>query len=518
MNKIEGIEFNASESLLSDVIGQDKLPETLLRPFQALIKRILEASEAKPFLIYLQSSDTIRGVRDYFAHALARVLNQQVPSAVIVDCDFTAPGMSGVVPQKDALGFLDYLLYGSSLGVVTQEALQGVRVIGAGSFPVSKKMPVSLDSFVDAARRLAAQSRIVIFCGPDKDDGENIHPICEAADLLMNLSYEKRFPVGRIDPFEEELAKKCGSPVISVRISSSGDVIETAPEPAPEVIEEPSPPIEEEVVPAEPSSEQIQMDEEKKAEWQEEEAPRKASFSGLPFERKQSGSIWAKIIPAIIAIALIAFLYWWFFITKPMQGTGEEAQLAAVDTAATSGTPPEEDRSSEQEMDYVEGAGDADPGGEGKDPAGSAQVREDGSPGDDRATDAAQPVVDGDDGSAAPGAGEGNERLRQAGESSASDASGGDVYIAEDFSEFTGKYLIHVSSFRTLNRAREDAAYLLQNNFSGCVIPVDLDTKGIWYRVYTGPFDTREEALQQKIMLDELSRVKFTRITRPPSF
>jgi hypothetical protein len=533
MTKIDGIEFIASETMLVEAAGEESLPEALLSPMQAVIRHVMEASASRPFAIYLLSSDAVRGVRDYFAHALARVLCRREPSAVIVDCDFTAVGMSGVVPQRDALGFLDYLLYGSSLGVVTQEASQGVRVVGAGSFPVSKKMPVSMDSFADAARRLTAQCRIVVFCGPDRDDEENIHPFCGAADLVMNVSYEKRFPVGRVDPFEEELAKTSNIPVISVRITSTGEGAAAVPESPAETVSEPSPEVREveeildkpvpqrkaEEVTAGPRPDTSRSEGDMSAEWMEEEAPRKTSISGLPFERKQTSSIWAKIIPAVIAVALIGFLFWWFIITKPMRGEEGEARLAAVDTAEAAGEAPAAGEPAVSEPDETAGEsgaisaravqGDSTVPDEREEDAGPAGDR---IPGEDR------PVEDEVEVSSEPSQQQGVTRDGARGETGGRDVFPEEVYVAADFTEFAGKYLVHISSFRDVERAKEDAAYLLRNNFAGCVIPVDLDTKGIWYRVYAGPLETRDDALQQKIMLDELPRVKFTRITRAPGF
>jgi cell division septation protein DedD len=533
MTKIDGIEFVASEKMLIDAAGQEALPEPLLAPMQALIHHVMDASASKPFAIYLMSSDAVRSVRDYFAHALARLLCRQEPSAVIVDCDFTAAGMSGVIPQRDALGFLDYLLYGSSLGVVAQEAAQGVRVIGAGSFPVSKKMPVSMDSFADAARRLVAQCRIVIFCGPDRDDNENIHPICEAADLLMNVSYEKRFPVGRVDPFEEKLARISNSPVISVRVTSSDVGMETATEPAPEAVSErpvheqvpsvedrlePAPQEAEEEVTSVPRAEPAASDGRKRSEWMEEEAPHSTTFSGLPFERKQTSSIWAKIIPAVIAIALIGFLFWWFIITKPMRGTEGEAQLAAVDSTEAAGVPPATGEAVSREMGEAADGSDSISAQPGQSDSIVSEERAEGAgPVDGQISDAGRPDEVKEEEAAAPSEEMGSRRTRPEGEAAREDISPDDVYVAADFTEFAGKYLVHVSSFREIGRAREDAAYLMRNNFAACVIPVDLNSKGIWYRVYAGPIETRDKALQQKIMLDELPRVKFTRITQAPS-
>ncbi|MFH1755197.1 MAG: SPOR domain-containing protein [Candidatus Latescibacterota bacterium] len=518
MNRIDGFEFAASKEILSEAIARDELPDTLLAPLQALIKHIVGASAQRPFALYLMSGDDVFDVRNYFAHALARVLCQQVPSTVVVDCDFTSTGMSGIVPQKDALGFLDYLLYGSSLGVVTQEAPQGVRVIAAGSFPVTKKMPVSLDSFADAARRMATQSRLVIFCGPAVDDEDNIHPICESVDLLMHLSYAERFPAGQVSTFEEKLARTSHRPVVSIRISSSGAAVDAVWRSPAAVADETPVMVETDDVPAARQTEMSGSAAQEGAKWIEERTLAKAEFTGLPVAKRRLSSLWSKVIPAGIAVVLIAFLFWWFFINKSVPGdTGGVSHPAVIDSAESSGRPgiagqavqPPADSAAvmrqsesapEQAAHWPETDADstltsADPG-EGK----------------------LSPAAGEDDGPAPPEEEAADKVARQPASANGASLTLDDVYIAKDFAEFAGKYLIHISSFRVLNRAKQDAFYLLQNNYPACVVPVDIDSKGRWYRVYVGPVESREEALQQKIMLDELPRVKFTRITQSPGF
>jgi cell division septation protein DedD len=212
---------------------------------------------------------------------------------------------------------------------------------------------------------------------------------------------------------------------------------------------------------------------------------------------------------------LIGFLFWWFIITKPMQGGDGEAQLAAVDTAEVAGETPASGGPVARGMDEAESAS-AQP--EQSDSTVAEEPQEGAATGEDRISQTDQMVEEKAEEIATPAEDPGEQRIPVRGESATRDVSPDDVYVAADFTEFAGKYLVHISSFRGIERAKEDAAYLLRNNFAGCVIPVDLDSKGRWYRVYAGPLDTRDEALQQKIMLDELPRVQFTRITRAPGF
>jgi cell division septation protein DedD len=62
--------------------------------------------------------------------------------------------------------------------------------------------------------------------------------------------------------------------------------------------------------------------------------------------------------------------------------------------------------------------------------------------------------------------------------------------------------------------ARDEVAYLESREFPVFIVFLDLDAKGKWYRVYAGPFATRDEAREVKKSLDDIPRVRFTRITQ----
>ncbi len=499
MNQCNSFEFSASIESLRGILVEKTIPEHLLAPFQALLKSILESGDEKSLSIYLHSDDDSVEIRSYFAYALAKTLIDHIPSAVVVDSDFLNPGMAGVVPQKDALGFLDFLLYGSSLGVVTQELPDGLRIIGAGSFPLTKKMPVSSDAFEDAARRLGTQSRLVIFCGPSEDDECNIHPVAEMVDLPIYLSYARNFPPGRMDPFEEKLADQLDSRVISVRITGTEPVAAVEPEEGSlqgEVGKTIGSAMETAHEPADPE-------------------PPAPEFTGLPFKKKKDGSLIPKIITYTIGALLVVFLVWWLIITQWIGGPAEEpAQIArdstsAADRMAAAGTGTARQQPSAggeentgQPSDAVEGR-QVPPGG--GTPSDNTADR---SSGDETGQTVREEVT-------APEPPPEPESDRPS-DSGGASSTGNDVCMVEDFTVFGGMYLVHVSSFRTVERAVQDVIYLNNKDFDACVVPVDLGSKGHWYRVYAGPLETREEARELKIMLDELPRVTFTRITRAP--
>jgi hypothetical protein len=92
-----------------------------------------------------------------------------------------------------------------------------------------------------------------------------------------------------------------------------------------------------------------------------------------------------------------------------------------------------------------------------------------------------------------------------------------DIHVMEDVERnYRGWYAIHISSFQESIRARDEVAFLQSREFPVFIVFLDLGPKGKWYRVYAGPFATREEAREVKKNLDAVPQVRFTRITSIP--
>ena len=95
--------------------------------------------------------------------------------------------------------------------------------------------------------------------------------------------------------------------------------------------------------------------------------------------------------------------------------------------------------------------------------------------------------------------------------------SSADIQVMEDLNRrFRGWYMIHTSSFQTSTKARDEVAFLESHEFPAFIVFLDLGPKGKWYRVYVGPFQTREEATEVKKNLDAVPQVRFTRIATIP--
>jgi cell division septation protein DedD len=404
--------------------------------------------------------------------------------------------MNGIVPEKDALGFLDLLLYGSSLSVITQKTSGGVRVIGAGSFPVTKKMPFVLQAFEEAARRLVNHSRCVIFSGPLREDEDEVHSLVGAVDIPIFVRTSDRDDAGTVLPLEEKIASQWGKEVLSVRISTSGvtttaaEIIAEKPEQEDiEVFEElraprtvassetqrvqvPTPPLAHEITPKE---EKLEQDDE---------------LLELPYERERDSSRVPHIAAGIIVVIIIVFVVWWLRREVPEERVqsvvSEEVATSPVESGADE---PEQESAVDQGATVAEQISEAEPSEE------TAQVPP---PASDDAVPTEEIVTDV--------------------EPTATDSPGvidsEDILVMDDLKHrWAGYYLIHISSFRGSEKARNEAAYLKSKGFPAFIVYMDLESKGSWYRVYVGPLETREDARGMKKELDVTPQVRFTRIT-----
>ncbi len=217
MERITIMTVPLDAATLEDARRRGTLDADAGAPFRALLAGLGAAAEDRPVRVYVCSDDADVDLRNLFAWALARTLVQHLPSTLLIDCDFVRPGLGGIVPHHDALGFLDLLLYGSSVGAVAQEGPGGVSVVGAGSFGVGKRMPFVREAFDDAARRLGHHSRCMLFVGPADGDEGDVHPLAAAVDVVVRVS-----PVpahdGRPSAADERLARAGSADVVSARL------------------------------------------------------------------------------------------------------------------------------------------------------------------------------------------------------------------------------------------------------------------------------------------------------------
>jgi len=454
MNRISAYQIPLSVEAIHAAASAADLSAALAEPLQALVTTITRRAGEGPLMVYLAAEDGAAAARDDFAFALARVLTAHVPSALLVDCDFLGTGLHGRVPQKDALGFLDFLLYGSSIGVITQET-GGVHVVGAGSFPVGKRMPFVDSAFADASRRLVAHARCALFVGPLFEEGGAVHPLTGEVDVVVTVRTAVRDP--RLDAAEESIAAGRAE-VWSVRlggepVSARTETPPAAPAHAVPVAEKPARP------PAGP-------------------VPAAAG------ERTYS-SLAPRIAVLAFGVLVIAFVGWWLAQNRRAPGADETASTAAPSREAPATLTADTARASADTAltDSVSLAS--------------------GSPADSALNVAAPPPVNPAD----TGGRSGGTVL----------VNPSDIHVMDDLERlYNGWYVIHISSFQESIRARDEVAFLQSREFPVFIVFLDLGAKGKWYRVYAGPFPTREEARAVKKNLDAVPQVRFTRITTIP--
>jgi cell division septation protein DedD len=493
--------------------------EGLRGPLGAVAADIATRAAAAPLSVYICSDDKDRDIRNHFAFALAKSIRERLPNTLVIDCDFLAVGLSNTVPKAQGLGFLDLILYGSSPTIITQRLDNGTSVIGAGSFPVSKRTPFVMDAFEDTARYLVGHAGCVIFCGPAVDDDGAAHPIAGYVDLPVVVGVVSEDQGNVLRPPEEKTASATGSLVWGVRFFEPVTPTPVAVSSAmkEDVIELRYGVDVDEILGERPSDHSPPGDAPVGARDEEPADIEITQESGVPFEEegpeeslmgRSSNSAFPKIVTSVLAIFLGGFLLWWLYLTKSIRddtdqparvvesivGQGEERGALVTDPSEATADEPVDGGAPAESLAAARGL--------------PRQIASEG--GDQPASDRTTTPV-GSEQTAAP-----TETDRTTTSVGTTPGERGSVAVPEELRDYAGRYLLHVSSFRGIQRARNDADYLSGRGYDIVIAQVDLGSKGLWYRVYVGPFATEREAETTKIKLDEIPRVRSTRITRVP--
>ena len=103
-------------------------------------------------------------------------------------------------------GFLDLLLYGSSLKAVAKDiGIDGVGVIGSGSFPVSKTVPFAIKEFEKVNSFLSEKSDVVIYCSTIYTEENEVNPLCKKINQVLLFCQIDRLEEGRLKELIELL-------------------------------------------------------------------------------------------------------------------------------------------------------------------------------------------------------------------------------------------------------------------------------------------------------------------------
>jgi cell division septation protein DedD len=582
------------EMLQDAVLGNDD-DRQLIEPLQAVVGEITSRAERRPMAIYVCSTDADKELRNYFAFAAAKLLSGRLPDATVVDCDFLSVGLSNIVPEGDALGFLDLLLYGSSLDVITQKASNGVNVIGAGSFPVSRKSPFVMDAFEETVRYLLNHASCVVFCGPVVDDDDNIHPILGHVDLRVVVRAGRPQRANILEPLEERVTQAVDGETWLVRVteplsswrdlSSAGklkedavadgrresqDVIESPPviapalrgdqvaqqtpavdgilprnehlkpgasestqAPAPDTTPAPAKTESEKGRAADTSAEQPSAHRQNDA-WgvspavkktvagvnaetvagdsvtpafgdESPSAPEWEEVHEIAIDRSSGSSVFPRIMISTLGLLLVAFVVWWLYLTRSIRDQIDEpVNLTETGIVQSNNEAAEEPTNGPRPVSRdVKGAGGAaEPDAGSQEPAAP----------DEQPTPSVETTSpQRPDTTPVPTAPAGSTQPPASTPSPATSSA-----PSGRLADYSGQYLIHVSSFRRAEVAQQEADYFVGRGYEAFAVPVDLGSKGRWHRVYVGPFDSADDARRMKIRLDENPRVRSTRITKAP--
>ncbi len=423
-----------------------------------LEKRIKERSGA----VILALSAGEKGIsRDFAVLQIAHIIAKHGRSVLIIDGDFLHSGLSGLVENVEEHGFLDLLLYGSSLKTVARTVgIEGVSVAGPGSFPVSRTIPFALKEFEKIVEFLRAKHDVVIYCSTLYTEDAKINPLARLVDGILLCCRIDDMSEGELQKNIKALREEKVPPVELVcfcgkRAQAPAPVSKRALEPVgvePAIAaprETPGPADEPLAIPL------IEKDDDLEP------------LGDIEPERKSRFSVLRVVIIAAAAL-ILAFVVWWAVLNRTV-GEKEPLGTPPGDVALTAGggaVSPLKD-SSAVAAESLAAAGSAGDG---------AHVMS-------GTTETASPRTE-------PGAAD-------------TEKTG----IAAD----RGVYTIHVASFREMFRAEDEKTYLEKNGFPARIVEVDIKGEK-WLRVLVGEFTTESEASKTRLDLLGLNKVGYARV------
>ena len=269
-----------------------------------LEKRIAEGTGLSVLALTAQKN---RLSRDFTVLQLAHVLAKRGKRVLIVDCDFLDPGLSGLVENVEELGFLDLLLYGSSLqSVASPIGVDGVYVCGPGSFPVNKTMPFAKREFAKINEFLLGKNDVVIYCSTLYTDDGEIHPLTEFVQSVLFCCRIEEMGEGQLKQNLEELTGR--DVMVNVVCFSSKSGEGEPREVGPAMIEPPER--------ADRKDQPVYI--EKMGEIESEEGGGKRRFS-LP-----------RFITIVAAVIIVSFVVYWVMITRTIRQRESSSRMTEL--------------------------------------------------------------------------------------------------------------------------------------------------------------------------------------------
>lgn len=407
--------------------------------------------------------------RNFSVLQLAHYLSRLDRKVLIVDCDFLEPGLDGLVNNIEEYGFLDLLLYGSSLkSVAKASGIDNVGIIGPGSFPVTKTVPFAKKEFKRINGFLLENADAVIYCSTLKSDEGEINPLSVFVDgIILSCRIEET----REGELQESISglESIGVKSIetvclcrgerAVPVREQPDEVETGKKDE-EVEETGAAPVEEMEEEKEEKEENV---EEEVKEAEEVETGFIEKTEELESEyRAPSGKKFDvfRLVAIILGVLMASFLVWWFMINKGIQK--DDSSMEIKREAVRKMKDVREDVAEEE-------GSDAGEEGSGMEETAGRDTRTSG-PEEERIKPEKEPAV-----------------------------------------KETRYYSVHVASFRDLRSAEREKEYFEKLGYEVTVKETEIKGQK-WYRIMVGRFRTEEQADKKRIELKGIEKVGYARV------
>ncbi|MBN1884945.1 MAG: SPOR domain-containing protein [Candidatus Krumholzibacteriota bacterium] len=472
--------FIDGETIASFMEAGDFSSARELRHFEEIAAAVDGRSAAEAGVSLMAFSVTAdRLARDFTVVNVAHVLAKRGKRVLVVDCDFLEPGLSGFVEKVEDLGFLDLLLYGSSLKTVMRPTgIDGVSVTGPGSFPVTRTVPFARKEFAKVRGHLARSSDVVIYCSTLYTEEGETNPLASLVDGLVLCCRIDEMEEGQLRRSIDDLDAGLPPAELVCFCARGGE----APAERTPAVAEPAAP---DLVFTKVSDGETGHHGET-APGDETARDEEPGLDGEPFfddeeeigdEEERTGVNLPRVVTIAVVAIVAGFLAWWFFIERSVR-RDEEPPVQA--TAGETVVPPFALNDASAGIDAAEEQAPEETGttGDAGSPAGEP---------------AEATTVDAENG--------GDGAARETPPAAAPAAA--------------GLYTVHVSSFRDAARVTREIEYLKANGFDATTVEVDIRGER-WIRVLVGSFETVEDANEAKLELLSLRRVADARVIRRP--
>ncbi|MBN2072040.1 MAG: SPOR domain-containing protein [Candidatus Krumholzibacteriota bacterium] len=440
---------------------------------ESIEKRMVEG---EGFSVLAMSMLESRIARDFSVLQIGHLLSKNGKRVIIVDADFLSPGMNGLSGDIEDHGFLDLLLYGSSLkSVMKPTGIDGVHIAGPGSFPVSRTVPFALKEFGKIKDYLSSKSDIVIYCSTLYTEDKAINPLRQYVDSVLLCCSIEEMEEGELQKVLKDIGPELPSPDLVCFCSGK----ETAAGEEAEIEDE-------KIIDLEPESEILDPespDEEIKPEFIEK------SDEIDSVSRKENRRINVpRLAIIIISTLIVIFIIWWLTIDKSVQekeGTDRMSELVLKQQDA-------------REMAQKD---DQEPAGE--------KVAEEGDKVETGAVSSGQDAGMSTEGSGLQTADVPDDQKPETRVDDSPDekATPGEVTIAPEGTY----YSVHIASFLDIGRAGTESDYFEKKNYDVRIMEVELKGR-TWFRVYIGEFRTKEEAEAMRTELLSFRRIAEARV------